>query len=221
MGDAKKNGRYVFALSVFTNDSKYTDNSLITDRYSTPKSTATPGDTRNLNSYIASLDINYDFGNEEKLAYHFSYMNLAVNQNQSSIIPAKIANQKGLALNMDYRYPLTSDIVVNPIIEFVNLANVGGNIDRKANILTTAIDAFLYKNWIASLSNIKRSDLIQGANGLDTSTTELSFGYKFDPESLLQGFDIMAGYKRDTLDNKITPIKTDSIGVMVRYIKEF
>ena len=221
IGNKKKNGRYIFGLNIFTNDSKYTDNSLITDRYSTPKNSATPGDNRNLNSYITSLDINYDFGNEEKLSYHFSYINLAVNNRQSSVTPAKIADQKAVALNMDYQYPISSNIMLNPVVEYVTIANQAGNIDRKANLLTTNIDVFLYKNWNVGLSHVTRAENIQGGNGLDTSITEFSFGYRFSKDSILSGLQLMAGHKRDLVDNKSDSIKTDSIGGMIRYIKDF
>ena len=221
IGDEKKNGRYIFGFSIFTNDSKYTDNSLINDRSSTLKSNATPGDTRNLNSYIASLDINYDFDNEEKLSYHFAYMNLAVNGRQSSVTPAKISDQKAIALNMNYQYPISENILINPIIEYVTMSNVGGNIDHKTNMLTTNIDVFLYKNWNVGISHVIRADLIQAENGLDTSITEFSFGYRFPKSSILSGLQLLAGYKKDIIDNKSNPIKTDSVGAMARYVKDF
>ena len=44
---------------------------------------------------------------------------------------------------------------------------------------------------------------------------------RFSKDSILSGLQLMAGHKRELVDNKSDSIKTDSIGGMIRYIKDF
>lgn len=220
-GDEKKNGLYNLGLAVFANDSKYLDGSLITKKEKDNKNAGIPGDDRNLKSYITSMDINYDFDLEEKLSYHLSYINLAVNERQSPVFKEKIQDMKGYALNMNYQTPITKNILGEGFIEYVNLTNFQGNADRDANFLTANLSFYFFKNYGITLGHYRSKQTEIGTNGVDSEVRELNLSYKFDDQSILKGLSFMAGIKKDITDNKSSAIKDNVAGLRVRYFIEF
>ncbi len=221
LGDAKKTGEYIFGFSSFMNDRKNLDNSLITKRDSNQKSDATPGDYRLLSSYVTSLDIKFDFDKREKLSYHFAYINLAVNQKMSTVIPQNIADQKGFVAGMNYKYPLSKSIGLDSLIEYVSMKNVGGNSNVSDNYFTANIIGRLNKNWNSTLGYSKQSRLQFAQNGYDQDLSEVSFGYEFDKNSFFDSFIVQVGYKNLRTNYKTSFDETNSLGVLARYAKGF
>ena len=133
-GDIEKTGSYIFGYSLFTNDRKNLDNAMITGRDSNSKSDSAPGSERSLESYLASVDIKFDFGKFEKLSYHFAYINAAVNAKTSAVTANKIDDEKGYVLGMNYHVPLSTNlfsekILLDWMVEYVSLKNIDGNSD--------------------------------------------------------------------------------------------
>jgi hypothetical protein len=222
-GDLRKAGRYKLGFSTFMNDSKNLDGSTITKREGTNKNSGNEGDKRGLKSYVVSMDIDYDFGQRvtgavnEKLSYHISYMDLAVNDRQSSIAKEKIQNVNSYALNMDYLYPIHKNIAIRGFVEYANASNVSGNIDKDEDFLTTIVDLRLFKNYNILLGSYLQRDQEVGTNGVDRYVRELSLGYKFDKDSTLKNFNIMAGIKREKTDYKTSKNVKNNAGFMLAY----
>ncbi|MFT6077525.1 MAG: hypothetical protein ACJA02_000277 [Myxococcota bacterium] len=222
-GDQKTSGEYVFGFSVFTNDRKNLDNSIFTKRDGTSKKDGEVGDTRGLESYVLSTDIYYDFGNDEKLSYHFSYLNLAVNDRHNSRnIPSLINDQSAYAANMNYEYPLNKNFLLKSFIEYVQINNLEGNVEKDAKILTINLTAQIYKDFFMTLARAKEKEFEIGTNGIDRHINEVSFGYKFDNlNQLLKGLSLSIGYKEDKLDDKTSSITDKSFGFLIRHKIEF
>ncbi len=221
-GDRKVFGEYVFGFSAFTNDRKNLDNSTITKRDSDAKSDGSVGDTRSLKSYIASMDLYYDFNKQEKLSYHFAYSNLAINDRQNtSNIPALIDDQKSFVINMDYKYPINNDLLINGFIEYNHIANVDGNVSRDANFITANLTTY-FNDFSLTIARAREQQIEIGTNGVDAYINELSLGYKFDNLSpVLKGLSMAVGYKGSETDDKTAPIKNDAFGIMLKHKMEF
>ncbi|MFT6106123.1 MAG: hypothetical protein ACJA0S_000790 [Rickettsiales bacterium] len=222
-GNRKTFGEYVFGFSAFTNDRKNLDNSTITKRDGTPKKDGEVGDTRSLKSYVLSTDIHYDFGNDEKLSYHFSYLNLDINERQNqSNIPSKINDQKAYAVNMKYDYPLGKNFLLKSFVEYVAIDNLGGNVEKDSKTLTINFTAQIYKDFFMTLARAKEKELEVNNSGLGRSINEISFGYDFDNlNQLLEGLSLSIGYKENKIDSRISSVTDKSFGFLVRHKIEF
>ena len=221
LGNSKTVGEYEFGFGVFTNDRKNLDNSIITLRDSNSKSDAVPGDTRSLKSYVASLDINYDFGEHEKLSYHFSYVDLAVNSSASSVTPTKIDDQKGFAAGMNYEHPVTENFAVDWLLEYASIKNFGGDSDISENYLTANIIGKVYQNWLVTLGYSNRDNSEIDAAGFDQNLSEISFGYEFGKTLFFDKMVLQAGYKNQRTNYK-TSLETENVfGGLLRLYKNF
>jgi hypothetical protein len=222
IGDAKKTGLYEFDLAFFTNDRKNLDNSLITSRYSYPKSQKVPGDTRSLQSYVASLDINFDFGerflDKEKLSYHFAYLDLAMNSN-TSVTERIASDQKGFVASINYKYPVIENYSVDTLVEYQRTRNLRGITGLNQNYLTANIINKIYQNWNVTLgyANIDTSKKA-AVTGFDRSLREISFGYDFAKTTFFDRLTLQLGYSKQNIDGIG---KMNNIGLLMRYYKDF
>jgi hypothetical protein len=230
LGDIKKTGQYEFGLSVFTNDRKNLDNSTISTRASDSKSDARPGDTRSLKSYVASLDVNFDFGekfgSKEKLSYHFAYSDLAVNSNAANfnlneISPTKFVAQKGFVAGLNYEYPVVENFDVDALLEYENTRNLDGNSDITESYFTSSLIGKIYKNWNATFGYAQRENRYVGQNGFNQNLSEISFGYDFNKNSFFDKFTIQAGYKNQRTNYKTKVMTQNVLGILLRYYKYF
>lgn len=220
-GDYHKTGRYHFGFSAFTNDRKNLDNSLMNKRDSDQKSDARPGDTRSLESYVASVDIKFDFEENEKLTYHFSYLNLAVNETASQVTPTKIDDQKGFAAALNYRYPINDNFLLDTLVEYVDMKNVNGDSDITEKYLNASFVAEFYDNWNITLASGQRKNIEIDQNGFDEQLFEGSFGYKMKKTRFFDQLLLQIGYKSLRTNYKTSIIENNSYGLLVRYIKSF
>ncbi len=216
LGDAKKTGLYNFSFSTFTNDRKNLDNSILVNRDSAHKSDGKPGDTRSLASYNMGLNIDFDFGNQEKLSYNFSYLNLAVNPRMSSVAPSKIADQKGLVAGMNYKYPWREHVAFDLLLEYVQMRNVGGNSDINERYLTGNLITKFYRNWNVLVGHTSKNRAVASQN-----LSEISFGYDFDKTKIFDRLTLQTGVKHMITNDNITPQTQNTWGVMARYYKYF
>jgi hypothetical protein len=221
-GNSKTIGGYNFSLTSFTNDRKNLDNSIITSRESDSKSSNKAGDTRNLGqSYNAAVDINFDFSEQEKLAYHFSYLNLAVNKRGSLLDLSKISNQKSWAAGMNYKYLVAQNFALDALLEYVSSKNVGGNSDAKENYFTGNVIGKIYQNWNVTLAYAKRDFSQIAATGFEQDLAEISAGYEFKKNICFDKLLIQAGYKNQRDDYKTNLQTRNVLGILLRYQKSF
>ncbi len=220
-GSSKTTGRYEFSYALFTNDRKNLDNSTITKRDSAHKSDANPGDTRSLQSYIGSVDIDFDFSAKEKLAYHFSFVNLAVNNRVSQVAKNKIAEQKAWVAGMNYKYPVNENLLLDGLLEYADIKNFNGNADAKQSYLTGNIVAKIYNNLNMTLGFARERQSVIASDSYNKNLTEISVGYTFRNSDLFKKLLFQVGYKNQR-DNYKTSIESrNSVGFLVRYQKEF
>ncbi len=221
MGNAQKTGQYNFSFSTFTNDRKNLDNSVFVNRESDHKSDGRPGDTRSLSSYNLGLNINFDFGKQEKLSYNFSYLNLAVNKRATPVETSKVDDQKGFAAGMNYKYPWKENIAFDLLLEYVEMKNVDGNSDIGEKYMTGNLITRFYKNWNVLIGNSNRKQTNLERNGISQNLTEISFGYDFDKTKFFDRLTLQTGLKRGYTNDEIIPQTQNSLGVLVRYYKFF
>ncbi|MBM3579461.1 MAG: hypothetical protein FJX34_01655 [Alphaproteobacteria bacterium] len=221
LGNAQKTGQYNFSLSSFTNDRKNLDNSVLVNRDSTHKTDGTPGDTRSLSSYNASLNINFDFGPKEKLSYNFSYIDLVVNKRASPVAATKVADQKGFVVGMNYTLPWQENLDFDFLIEYASMKNLGGNSDITESYFTTNLITRLHQNWSMLLGTSQRKREVLFDNGTNQNLSEVSLGYDFDKTKFFDRLTLQAGYRFMRTDNKEVLDLRDTLGVMLRYYKNF
>lgn len=221
IGDLKKTGLYNFGFSAFTNDRKNFDNSVITNRDSDNKSDAKVGDTRSLKSYVASMDVLFDFAEKEKLSYHFAYIDLAVNSRTSLVTPTKIDDQKGYVAAINYRYPVSENFLLDTLLEYVRMRNVGGNSDVGEKYSTASFVGEFYKNWNVTLSTTNLVHQQMDYNGFDQNLAEISAGYLFNKTVFFDRLLVQVGYKNTRINYKTSVETNNSAEFLLRYIKEF
>jgi len=221
-GDKTKNGQYKLSLSSYFNDNKYLENSLITKREYIDNYTINVGNDKSLfASYSASLDVNYDFGNQEELSYHFGYVKSAINDKKSNIARSKISDQKSYVANINYQIPITENILPRVFIEYAHLDNYKGNKLKDISLLTKYLMLNLYQDYYLTyiISKVKYQEI--GTNGEDEIVNEISLGYKFPKNNILYGLSSYIGYSENKIDNKLTKEKTESAILYLKYEKEF
>lgn len=222
LGDVKKTGQYNLGFSLFTNDRKNLDNALFSNKHSNSKSFAIPGDTRSLKSYNLSLDINFDFAKNEKLNYHFSYLNLAVNGKDSQVNPFKIADQKSFAFGINYKYPLSDKFDLDNLVEYVKINNFMGDSDRLRSYLTINSILRYQKNWSLLLGNTRLKDRNFNEFGFNQNLSEISLGYEFNKTNYFDKLTIQIGYRHNRNAFLNDNVQTQSSqGLLIRYYKNF
>ncbi len=220
-GNLKKTGHYNFGFAAFTNDRKNFDNSVITNRDSASRSDAKPGDTRSLESYLASLDINFNFDKHEQLFYHFAYANLAVDGRQTSVSQDKVGDQKSFVANMMYRIPIRENLKVETLLEYAKTKNLGGNSNIFEDYLTIGISGKIYRNWNLTLASAEHRNIEVGTNGTNRNVSEISVGYEFYKNAFFDKLLIQVGYKNQRTNRK-TSLESDNVfGAIMRYTKNF
>lgn len=221
MGNLQKTGLYNFGFAAFTNDRKNLDNSILTQRDSDHKYDGKAGDTRSLQSYVASLDVNFNFGKKEELFYHFAYLNLAVNEKTSLVDQTKIEDQKGFVANGKYLYPIGENFLLDSFIEYVDMKNVGGDSDVRNKYVNASLVGEIYQNWNATLAATNIKNKVMDENGYDQNFMEVSGGYKFAKTSIFDNFLVQIGYKNIRTNYKTSVNEQQSYGVLARYVKAF
>ncbi|MFM7621120.1 MAG: hypothetical protein ACKO47_05905 [Alphaproteobacteria bacterium] len=222
LGNAKKTGQYNFGLSFFYNDQKILDNALFANKHSDPKSSAIPGDSRALKSYNFSTDINFDFKKNEKLSYHFSYLNLDVNGRNSRVNPSKVADQKGIAYAINYQYPLSQRIILDGLIEYTKINNYLGNSDQLRSYLSSNLLIKIDQSWNLLLGNTRLKDRNYNDLGFNQNFSEISAGYQFKKNNFFDKLTLQIGYRYNRLSflNQTTETQS-SYGLLLRYFKDF
>jgi hypothetical protein len=222
LGDPVKTGQYNLGFSVFTNDRKNFDNALFADKSSQSKNSAIPGDTRSLQSFNFSLDVNFDFAKNEKLSYHFSYLNLAVNSRNSQVNPYKIADQKGLVYGINYKYPLNQNFEIDTLVEYSKINNFLGNSDRLRSYLTANAILRYSQSWSLLVGNSRLKDRDYNAIGFNENLSEISLGYEFKKNNYFDKLTVQIGYKNNRISNMNNIVeKQNSQGLLLRYYKNF
>lgn len=222
IGNRKKTGQYNFGFSTFINDHTGLSGSAINKSDSYNKNAGTPGDASGLlQSFAGSMDILFDFGEREKLSYHFSYINLGVNSKATPVSLNHVADQKGYSAAMNYRYPVSDKFLLDALLEYVRMKNVGGNSNIGEQYYTASLVGEICRNWNITVANTTLVQSQVGANGFDQALSEVSFGYSFSKTDFFDKLSLQTGYKSFRTNYKTSIDENNSLGVLLRYIKTF
>lgn len=234
VGERKTTGEYIFGYSAFTNDRKNFDNSLITDRDTPSKSQARPGDTRSLSSYVASLDVLFDFGvpkfgdqsakEHERLTYHFAYTKLALNQRANSDPTLDLGNQTGFVVNGNYKYPIAKNYVLDGLLEYAKIGHSGGKVGVNDKYLNANLEVKMHDHYNLVLATVNHKNVGDKGDGFSQNFYEISLAYAFGKTAFFDNLIFQVGQKYQTTDYRnyqVNADKTISYGALLRYIKQF
>ncbi len=216
-GNSKKVGEYNFGLSIFKNDRKYLDNAIFNKRDSAAKGELA-GDAL---SFQTSLDVNFNFSEKEKLSYHFSYLNMGVNSRATLVDKNKIENQKGFVAGMNYKLPLSNNFLLDSLLEYNHTKNLNGNSDVTENYFVGNVIARIYDAWNLTLGYGQRQNIQVVQYGFDENLSEISMGYEFKKNKIFDKLLLQIGYKNQRINYKTSLETYNSVGLLVRYIKDF
>jgi hypothetical protein len=220
LGNQQKVGEYNFSFAVFTNNGKNLDNSADVNRDVNYKYNANRSNKNSLSSYLASLDILFDFAKREKLSYHFSYINLAPSEKFSATDSSKIHNQKAFSLGLNYQYPLYEKLDLNALLEYVKVSNVGGNKNVKDNYLIANLVGNIDKNYNIALGYGRhKNNILTKIKGFRQDFVEISTGYKFNQTRFYDSLQIQVGYKQIRSNYKTDLDKWYGYGMKLTYVK--
>jgi hypothetical protein len=221
-GDIKKTGLYNFSLSLFTNDRKNFDNSLFHRRDSDSKSDAIAGDTRKLNSYSFTTDVNFVFSDREKLNYHIGFSKLAINKRQALNLDLQnIKKQQGIVFGMNYEFPINKDFTGETLIESAKIKNINGVLNTLNSYLTTNF-ILKYDNkyslLIGNSINKNRNNLL---NHSRSNISEINIGYDFSKNKYFDKLTTQIGYHQNIEKGDLLNRKNKAIAFLIRYSKNF
>jgi len=221
-GNTKKTGLYNFSLSLFTNDRKNFDNAVFHRRDSNKKSDAVAGDTRNLNSYSFTTDVNFVFSEREKLNYHVGFSKLAINKERAFNNNIKdLKKQQGIVFGMNYEFPINNDFGGETILEHAKIKNINGVLNTMNSYLTTNF-ILKYQNKYSLLlgNSTNKNNLISNIKSKST-ITEINLGYEFSKNKYFDKLTTQIGYYHNIEKNNLIDQKNKSIALLVRYFKNF
>lgn len=220
-GDAKKIGLYNFSLSFFTNDRKNFDNGLFHRRDSHSKSQAIAGDTRKLNSYSFTTDVNFVFSEREKLNYHVGYSKLSVNKNWIDKNILIVKKQQGMVFGMNYEFPVNRDFSGEAIIEHAKIKNINGISNSSRDYLTTNFSVKYLNKYSFLIGKSSNKNHTNSTLQLKSNMSEINIGYEFSKNKYFDKLTSQIGYYQIIEDINNRNRKNKSMAILLRYFKNF
>jgi len=221
-GDTKKTGLYNFSLSLFTNDRKNFDNAVFHRRDSNRKSDAVAGDTRKLNSYSFTTDVNFVFSDREKLNYHVGFSKLAINKEQAINNNIKdFKKQQGIVFGMNYEFPINQDFGGETILEHAKIKNINGVLNTMNSYLTTNFILKYQNKYSLLLGNSRNNNNLISNIKSKSTITEINLGYEFSKNKYFDKLTTQIGYYHNIEKNNLIDQRNKSIALLVRYFKNF
>lgn len=220
-GNIKKTGLYNFSLSLFTNDRKNFDNSLLHRKNSDTKSQAIAGDTRGLSSMTLATDINFEFTEKEKLSYHIAYSKLGVNKNATAVALERLKKQTGVVFGMNYKFPIRENFDLETILEYANIKNINGDSNISDKYFTSNLILKYYSNYSLMIGNSNNRNKNLASSRQSTNITEINLGYEFNKNKFFDKLTTQIGYYQTLSRLTTMSSKEKSFALLVRYYKNF
>lgn len=220
-GDLKKTGIYNFSLSLFTNDRKNFDNSLMHNKHSNNKSEAIAGDTRSLSSFTLATDINFEFKEKERLSYHIAYSKLGVNKNATAIALERLKKQTGVVFGMNYKFPFKENFSLETILEYANIKNINGDLAISDQYFTSNFILKYLSNYSLMIGNSNNKNKNRLSFNESLNISEINIGYEFDKNAIFDKLTTQIGFYQ-TLTKTIDRTNKDrAFALLIRYYKNF
>jgi hypothetical protein len=220
-GDLKKTGIYNFSLSLFTNDRKNLDNSLLHRKNSDTKSQAIAGDTRGLSSFTLATDINFEFRKKEKLSYHFAYSKLGINKNATKIALDKLKKQAGFVFGMNYKFPVQKDLDLETILEYAKIKNINGDSAISDQYFTSNFILKYMSNYSLMIGNSNNKNKNRFNSGESLNLSEINLGYEFNKNAIFDKLTTQIGYYQTLTKTMNKTNKDKAYALLIRYYKNF
>ena len=220
-GNVKKTGLYNFSLSLFTNDRKNFDNSLLHRKNSDTKSQAIAGDTRSLSSMTLATDINFEFSEKEKLSYHIAYSKLGINKNATAVALDRLKKQTGVVFGMNYKFPIQQNLDLETMLEYANIQNINGNSNISDKYFTSNLILKYYSHYSLMIGNSNNRNKNRLSARSSMNITEINLGYEFDKNKFFDKLTTQIGYYQALTRVASTHNKQKSFALLVRYYKNF
>lgn len=220
-GDLKKTGIYNFSLSLFTNDRKNLDNSLLHRKHSDTKSEAIAGDTRSLSSFTLATDINFEFKEKEKLSYHIAYSKLGVNKNRTAVALDRLKKQAGVVFGMNYKFPIKKDLDLETILEYAKIKNINGESAISDQYFTSNFILKYLSNYSLMIGNSNNKNKNRLSSGESLNVSEINLGYEFNKNAIFDKLTTQIGYYQTLTKTLNKTNKDKAFGLLIRYYKNF
>lgn len=198
-----KIGAHTVSASTFFLDTSGLAESAFTRRKKTREGDGGASNTGDLSSYAVALD-GGDFPAAPGLRYHLGY----IHERQGT---GNTADQHSFAVAAEYAIPVTRDVTITPLIEFVRETGSEATANQDRTYLTGAL-SIAYGNWNLALAATDRhTDAPDGTEETNTRF-QVSAGYAFDT-----GVGLDVGWMRD----RTAGVRTDTLGALLTYTVEF
>ena len=220
-GDLKKTGIYNFSLSLFTNDRKNLDNSLLHRKHSDTKSESIAGDTRSLSSFTLATDINFEFKEKEKLSYHIAYSKLGVNKNTTAVSLDRLKKQTGVVFGMNYKFPIQKNLDLETILEYAKIKNINGESAISDQYFTSNFILKYLSNYSLMIGNSNNKNKNRLSSGESLNVTEINLGYEFNKNAIFDKLTTQIGYYQTLTKTMNITNKDKAFGFLIRYYKNF
>lgn len=198
-----KIGAHTVSASTFFLDTSGLAESAFTRRTKSRQGDGGASNTGDLSSYAVGLD-GGDFPGAPGLRYHLGY----IHERQGA---GNTADQHSVAVAAEYAIPVSQEVTITPLIEFVRETGSEATANQDRTYLTGAL-AVAYGNWNLALAATDRHT--DAADGTDETNTrfQVSAGYAFD-----NGVGVNLGWMRDRTGGT----RTDTFGALLTYEIEF
>lgn len=198
-------GNHTLTGNAFFLDTSVLSESTVTKRGNTDKSDGGVSNTEDLSSFSATFD-SEELAGVEGLNTHLGYYNQS--EGDADI---GLDNETGYAVGANYTFPVSDDVDVTALGEWVGIMNSGGSNDD-LNYLTTSLSLTVNNHWNFSASYTNRDTDVSGGSDVDDYVYQLSVGYAFD-----NGLAVDVGYR----GSEESSVDTQMMGALVSYTYEF
>ena len=101
------------------------------------------------------------------------------------------------------------------------MKNVGGNSDLGDRYFNGSLVGNIFQNWNITTVYARRQSFYLGQNGFDQDMAEISAGYRFDKNTFFDSLLIQTAYRNLRTDYHTSLDTKNTVGILVRYIKNF
>ncbi len=201
--DLGESGKHTVSGQVFTADTSGLAESAFTRRQRPREGDGGPGNTGDFTSIGFSLD-GGDVTAMKGLTYHAAYAHRA---NGTAGRP----DESRAALFAAYDFTIANTVQIQPLAEYVQINDAGGNQDQDQSYITVGV-GINYDAWNAAVSGTFKKTAPTTGTSIDEEHLQVSAGYAWS-----NGLGMDVGYKR----TRNGGTDTDTFGTLLSYGFDF
>jgi hypothetical protein len=113
-------------------------------------------------------------------------------------------------------------LIISSLIEYVNIRNLDGDKEGKADFLTASFTSKIYQDYFLTLAKAQEKESLANFNRTTQTIYEVSIGYEFGNFcEQLKGLSTSIGYKNSKDSDTTVPDIDQSFGILIRHTIEF